>query len=341
MTHQRRTAQTDSTEGVSLDLLQAMYRTMVSIRVFEERVAELLEQGEIRCPTHLYIGQEAIATGVCAALRREDYIFGNHRSHGHYLAKGADMNKMMAELFGKQTGCSMGRGGSMHLIAPEVGVMGTVPIVSGTVPLAVGAALASKLRGVDRVSVTFFGDGTMEEGTVHESMNMAASTNLPVIFVCENNLYSSHMQILERRAKDNLAESAEAHGMQGMTIDGNDAIAVYKAATEAVSRAMAGKGPSFLECRTFRWRGHVGPAWDMDVGVKRKGELSDWLKKDPVERLMKQLAQEGVSIEDLEEVTRQVHYEVKESEIFARESPYPDAEELLQHIFTDSENQAD
>lgn len=341
MTHQPRTVQAISIEGVPLDLLRAMYRTMVSIRVFEERVAELLEQGEIRCPTHLYIGQEAIATGVCAALRQDDYIFGNHRSHGHYLAKNADMSKMLAELFGKRTGCSMGRGGSMHLIATEVGVMGTAPIVSGTVPLAVGAALASKLRGSDGVSVTFFGDGTMEEGTVHESMNMAASTNLPVIFVCENNLYSSHMQILERRAKDNLVESAEAHGMQGMIVDGNDVIAVYKAATEAVSRARTGKGPSFLECRTFRWRGHVGPAWDMDVGVERKGELGEWLKKDPVERLRKQLVREGVSIEDLEEVTRGVYRDVKEAETFARESPYPDAEELLQHIFTHNGNQSD
>ena len=329
---------TDSTSDISTEALQAMYLTMTRIRHFEERVAELLEQNEINCPTHLYIGQEAIAAGVCSALRRNDYLFGNHRSHGHYLAKGADMNAMMAELFGKRTGCSNGRGGSMHLIAPEVGFYGTVPIVSGTIPLAVGTALASLLRSDDRVSVSFFGDGALEEGTTHESMNLAAHRKLPVIFVCENNLYSSHLSLLERRAQDNIPQTAEAHGMWGAHLDGNDAMEVYQATVEAVARARAGQGPSLLECRTYRWRGHVGPAWDTDVGVKRKDELAHWMKRDPIARLREHLTQQSVAPEELENIDRDVQAEVEEAISFARQSPYPHEDELTRHVFKETED---
>lgn len=314
-------------------LLREMYVAMLRIRVFEEKAADLLVANEIKCPTHLYIGQEAIAAGVCATLRKDDYVFGTHRSHGHYLAKGGDIKQMMAELFGKKTGCSKGRGGSMHLIAPEVGILGTVPIVSGTIPLAVGAALASKLRGEDRVSVAFFGDGALEEGTAHETLNLAAHRKLPVIFVCENNFYSSHLSLLERRAEDNIPKTAEAHGMPGVRLDGNDVIEVYGAAVEAVRRARSGEGPTLLECRTYRWRGHVGPSWDIDVGVKRKDELGEWLKKDPIARLREQLIKEGVRSEELEEISKDVQQEVEEAIAFARESPYPDEQELMHYVF--------
>ncbi len=182
--------------------LRGLYTTMLRIRRTEECVAELVEKGEIRCPCHLCIGQEAIATGVCAVLRTDDYVFGGHRSHGHYLAKGGSLKEMMAELFGKSTGCARGRGGSMHLVAPEVGILGTVPIVAATIPMAVGTGLASKLRKDGRVSVSFFGDGAVDEGTFHESMNLAATWILPVVFVCENNLYSSHLHLLERRGSN-------------------------------------------------------------------------------------------------------------------------------------------
>src|SRR5947209_1871968 len=214
-----------SSEGQAAEQRMAeFYRSMLLIRATEERLAELLDANEIHCPTHLYSGQEAIAVGVCGALRRDDYIFGGHRSHGHFLAKGGSLNTLLAEIYGKATGCSRGRGGSMHLVAPEVGLLGTVPLVAATIPIAVGTALASKLRKDGRISVAFFGDGATEEGHFHESLNLAALYELPVIFVCENNFYASHMGLMERRRADNIAKSADAHGMPGEAIDGNDVV---------------------------------------------------------------------------------------------------------------------
>ena len=264
---------------ISRSQLESMYAAMLLIRLAEERVAELVERGEARCPCHLYIGQEAIAAGVCATLERTDTVWGGHRSHGHYLAKGGDLTAMFAEILGRATGCSGGRGGSMHLFAPDVGILGTVPLVAATVPLAVGAALASKLRRERAVAVSFFGDGAMEEGGTQESLNMAALYRLPVVFVCENNFYASHLGLLERRAADNIVDLAAAHGLAGERVDGNDVEAVHRAAARAVARARSGDGPTMLECRTYRWRGHVGPSWDMDVGVKRKDELQEWLPR--------------------------------------------------------------
>lgn len=228
--------------GLGAAELREMFRTMVMIRLFEERVAALITAGDAKTPCHLCIGQEAIATGVCAALERQDYIWGGHRSHGHYLAKGGDPKAMMAEILGKSTGCSRGRGGSMHLLAADVGLLGTVPLVAATIPLAVGAGFASKLRDDHRVSVSFFGDGAMEEGHFHESMNLASLYRLPVIFVCENNSYASHMPLLERRASDNLPKAGEAHGVPAVSLDGNDVIAVYQAARQAVDRAAPVRG---------------------------------------------------------------------------------------------------
>jgi pyruvate dehydrogenase E1 component alpha subunit len=243
---------------------------------------------------------------------------------------------MMAEILGKATGCSRGRGGSMHLIAPEVGMLGTVPIVAATISLAVGAGLSAKLKGEDRVSVTFFGDGAIEEGTFHESMNLAAAHRLPVLFVCENNFYSSHLSLLERRAQDNIVMTAASHGMPGVREDGNDVLRVHAMAAEAVARARGGGGPSFLELRTYRWRGHVGPSWDTDVGVKRKDELGEWLKKDPVTRLRSHLVAHGVSATRLETLECQARGEVEDALRFARESPYPSPEEVTKHVFKDT-----
>ena len=322
-----------SVREVPLELLKKMYVTMLRIRLFEERVADLIEASEINTPSHLYIGQEAIAAGTCEALEKEDYVWGGHRSHGHYLAKGGDLRAMMAELYGKATGCSKGRGGSMHLVAPEVGILGTVPLVAATIPLAVGAALTSKLRGDRRVSVSFFGDGATEEGHFHESMNLAAFYRLPVVFVCENNFYSSHMHLLERRPKDNIHKTAELYGIPGVRLDGNDVIAVYLASVEAVSRARNGNGPTLLECRTYRWRGHVGPASDMDVGVKRSDELKEWLPRDPVARARNRLNELKVGGEELDRIEREIRAEVEEAVVFARRSPYPDSKELLGHVF--------
>ena len=327
-----------SEDGIARRLLR-MYTTMVRIRAFEERVATLLEQGQIRTPCHLYIGQEAVAAGVCAALDRSDTVWGNHRSHGHYIAKGGDMRAMMAEIFGRKTGCSGGRGGSMHLFAKEVGILGTVPIVGGTVPLAVGAALASKLRNTQWVSVAFFGDGTVEEGHVHESINLAAVYRLPAIFVCENNFYASHLHLKERRALDNLYRIGEFYGIPGVQEDGNDILAVYQATRKAVDRARRGGGPTFLEFRTFRWRGHVGPSWDMDVGVKRKDELKDWLPKDPIANARARLMNLGVQPETMCAIDEEAGEEIERAVIFAQHSALPEADQVLEHVFVPSEGQ--
>lgn len=333
-------AQQTNSEGREIDVsfLLRLYQTMLRIRVTEEKIAELLEQNQVRCPTHLCTGQEAIAAGVCAALAREDYIFGSHRSHGHYLAKGGDLCGLMAELYGKVTGCARGRGGSMHLIAPEVGLLGTVPLVAATIPIAVGTALASKLQNGHRVSVAFFGDGATEEGHFHEAVNLAAVYRLPVIFVCENNSYSSHMYVLERRAEDNIYKSGEAHGIPGMRLDGNDVLVVYEASVKAVQRARKGEGPTLLECRTYRWRGHVGPALDMDVGVKRKDEMKEWLPKDPLLRARASLLKMGVAEAQFERIQRQIETEVEQAVQLAVQSPHPAETELMNHVFSSWES---
>ena len=299
----------------------------------EERAADLVEAGEILTPCHLYIGQEAVASGVCAGLKPTDTVWGGHRSHGHYLAKGGDTPKLMAELFGKISGCSRGRGGSMHLVAPEVGILGTVPLVAATIPLAVGAAMASKFRNKGGLSVSFFGDGATEEGHFHESLNLAALYRLPVIFVCENNFYASHMHITERRAKDNIFEAGVTHGIPAEQVDGNDVLAVHSAAQKAIERARSGGGPALLECRTFRWRGHVGPAWDMDVGVKRNNDLKEWLKRDPIVIARAELIRLGLSSEQLERIDSEVQKEVDAAVEFARTSEYPLPEELMTGLF--------
>jgi pyruvate dehydrogenase E1 component alpha subunit len=317
--------------------LLKMFESMLRIRLVEERVADLVTSKEIQCPAHLYTGQEAIAVGVCSQLEREDYVWGGHRSHGHYLAKGGDLPSMMAEMFGKITGCSGGRGGSMHLFAPEVGIFGTVPLVSATIPLAVGSGLASKLRADGRVSVSFFGDGAIEEGHAHESMNAAALYGLPVIFVCENNLYASHMSLAERRVVDNIWKAAEFHGMAGEQLDGNDVTAVAAASRVAVDRARKGEGPTFLECRTYRWRGHVGASMDMDVGVKRKDELPSWLTRDPIARAVRVLLAAGVSDSELKAVEALLQAQVDDAVQFARSSPKPGPDDVATHVYA-SEN---
>ncbi len=324
---------TSNSIGVSSSQLLEFYRMMQRIRQFEEAVARLDEAGQIRTPCHYCIGQEAPPTGVCAALERDDAIFGAHRSHGHYLAKGGDLPTLMAEIFCRASGCSSGRGGSMHINAPECGVLGTVPIVAATIPVAVGAGLAAKLNSDGRVAVAFFGDGATEEGHFHESLNLAGVQNLPVIFVCENNLYSSHMGISERRREDNIPASATAHGLPGIRVDGNDVVAVHQAAEEAVQRARRGDGPTLLECRTFRWRGHVGPAWDMDVGVKRKDELKNWLSKDPLLRCFGDLVRLGINKPALEEIRQDVQREIEEAIQFAQQAPHPELDVLSHHVY--------
>jgi TPP-dependent pyruvate/acetoin dehydrogenase alpha subunit len=319
-----------------IKLWWSVLRTMLLVRAVEERIGELVQSREIKTPCHLCIGQEAVAAGVCAALNREDSIWGGHRSHGHYLAKGGNLNALFAEIFGKSTGCSRGRGGSMHLIGTEVGVMGTVPLVGATIPIAVGAALAYKLRGDGRIAVAFFGDGATEEGHFHESLNLAGLYKLPVVFVCENNLYSTHMPLAERRPKDNIVQSADLHGMPGVRIDGNDAQAVYESARDAVTRARDGQGPTLLECRTYRWRGHVGPAWDLDVGEQRQRELQEWLQRDPIPRLRRRVIDAGGSPDALQRMEQEIQAEIEQAVRFARESEAPEPSDLAQHVYGSS-----
>ena len=314
--------------------LKDIYVSMLRIRLFEERVAELITAGEITCPCHLYIGQEAIATGVCSALEKEDYVWGGHRSHGHYLAKGGDMQALMAEMYGKTTGCSKGRGGSMHLFAPEVGILGTVPIVAATIPIAVGSALASVMQGTGRVAVAFFGDGAVEEGQFHESLNFAALKKLPVVFVCENNLFSSHLRLSERQPTDNIYKSGEAHGMPGVQLDGNNVVEVFHAATEAIQRARSGQGPTLLECRTYRWRGHVGPNWDLGIGIREQDEVDYWVERCPVAALETRLIEQGtLSPNGVAQTKEQIQREVAAAVLFAQTSPFPGEIELTEHVF--------
>lgn len=311
---------------MSIHLLGA-YRTMLRIRRSEETIADLVERGHVQTPCHLSIGQEAIPTGVCAALRQEDTVWGGHRSHGHYLAKGGSLEALFAEVLGKATGCAGGRGGSMHLVAPDCGVLGTVPLVAATVPLAVGAAMAYRMRGEDRIAVAFLGDGATEEGAFVESLNLAALSLLPVVFVCEHNRYASHLHITERRAVDRIDEIGAAHGVPSRVLDGNDVTAVAREARKAVAWArMAGGGPTLLVCHTYRWRGHVGPSWDMDVGLQRRDELGEWLPLDPIKWVREQLAEE-----DAEHVAREVEQEVHRSLAAAWDAPEPAPETLFRH----------
>ncbi len=309
------------------------YHSMLLIRRFEEALCPYIDNNQIRTPCHLYIGQEAIAVGICSHLNDEDLIWGNHRSHGHYIAKGGDVSLLMNEIFCKENGCSGGRGGSMHIVDKEKGILGTVPIVAGTVPLAVGAALSMKLEKLNRVSVTFFGDGATEEGHVLESINFANLYDLPVIFVIENNLYSSHMHMSERRKQMDLQEIGSLFGVPSFKIDGNDVEVVSNTMEELISNVRKGGGPAIIECMTYRWRGHVGSSFDEDVGVKRKNELSGWLEKDPIIREKNRLIEMGVGKGDLEQIESDVQKEINQAIENALSSEYPSPESILSHLF--------
>jgi pyruvate dehydrogenase E1 component alpha subunit len=315
--------------SMSTSTLRDLYVGMLRIRVAEERIAEAIQAGEVRTPCHLYIGQEAVAVGACAALRPTDYAWITYRSHGQFLAKGGDMRGMFAEIYGKSTGVAHGRGGSMHLVDPAIGVLGTTAMVAGPLPLAVGTALATRLRGDGRVTAVFFGDGATDEGVFWESVNFAALSKLPVVFVCENNLYASAMPLLERTVLDNLHERVAAFGLASHRIDGNDVELVRATVSAAVATARDGGGPSFIECRTYRHRGHVGPNWDLDKGLRSRAELDSWLARDPIQTARARLLGSGEATEkDLEGDDLTVRAEVEDALRFARESPYPDPKGL-------------
>lgn len=316
-----------------------MYRTMLQIRFAEEGFVEPIVSGEIRCPVHLSTGQEAAAVGVGHALKKQDFVFGSHRSHGHHLAKGGNLVEMVAEVFCRATGCARGRGGSMHVIDPEIGMIGAAPIVAGTVPLAVGAALGVKIRREKAIAVACFGDGAVGEGTVFESMNFAAVQSLPVLFVCENNYYSTHMPIRECRVSPKIADVGKPLGVPGVSVDGNDVIAVYRAAVVARARAVAGKGPSFLELRTYRLRGHVGPDDNIQgshTDIRPPRELAAWHRRDPLIRFKAYLRKAGIARARVDIIEREVRAEVDEAFAFARASAFPPSTEFSNHVFSEA-----
>lgn len=322
-------------KNLPTDWLVDKYRDMMTIRRAEEAVAGLVRSGEAKAPCHLGIGQEAVAVGVSAHLNAGDKVYSGHRGHSHYLALHAPLDGMMAEVLGKATGASGGMGGSMHLFAPEVGFHGSVPIVGATIPIAVGAGLACKMDGKGQVAVAYFGDGACEEGVVHESLNLARVLDLPVLFVCENNLYSSHLDIHLRQPSNSVARFAEAHCVDHRVIDGNDVVAVSEAAADLIANARAGKGPGFIEAVTFRWLGHVGPNEDIDVGVRRSpGELTAWKRRDPVRRLTDALsASRGVEKDRFVRIDAEIVRAVDEAVAFARTSAYPEDRVLLDYVY--------
>lgn len=312
--------------GTSPEVARAMLERMMLIRAAEERIGEAVTAGEVKCPCHLAIGQEAVAVGVAQHVRDGDRVFGAHRSHGHFLALGAPLESLLAEILGKDTGCSRGMGGSMHLRNVEHNFWGSVPIVAATIPIAVGTALAARMDGGDALAVSILGDGATEEGVFHESMNLASIKNLPVVFVCENNLFSSHLHISLRQPADSTCRFAEAHCVAWRRVDGNDVVAMAAAMAEAAAHARAGKGPFYIEAVTYRWRGHVGPREDIDVGVKRKDDLTLWKKRDPIARLAAAL--------DLELDWQPARDEVEAAWAMAETAEAPPPGALLDRVFS-------
>ncbi len=322
-------------KGCAPQALRSHLWMMMLIRRVEEVIGDLVVEGEARCPCHLGIGQEAIPAGISAHLRATDRVFGAHRSHGHYLALGGSVDQLMAEILGKESGCSKGMGGSMHLYGADCGFFGSVPIVAGTIPIAVGAALAAKKDGGDNIAVSYLGDGSSEEGGFHESLNLASIYKLPTLFVCENNLFASHMDILLRQPSDRVSRYAEAHRIQVRLVDGNDVVAVANAARELIDSMRVGGGPGFLETVTYRWRGHVGPNEDEDVGVQREAEdIAAWKLRDPVRRLRDTMVTEGLLDKDnVTSLEIEVKDLVNEALNKAKAAPYPRPEALLDMVY--------
>lgn len=308
---------------------------MLRIRLVEERIAALYPQQQMRCPVHLSIGQEAVSVGVCASLTREEYCISSHRAHGHYLAKGGDLKSMIAELYGRVTGCCKGKGGSMHLIDRSVGMMGAVPIVGSTIPVGVGMAWGSVLKGRPTVVVVFFGDGAVEEGVFHESMNFAALKNLPVVFVCENNFYSVYSSLNVRQPPQReIYQMAAGYSMEGQQGDGNNVLEVYEIARRAIQRAREGRGPTFLEFKTYRWMEHCGPYFDNDLGYRPQEEFRAWQQRCPIQNLEQRLLRDHIlTLEDIDLLKKGLALEIDEAFHFAQCSPYPDPEHLSQDVY--------
>jgi pyruvate dehydrogenase E1 component alpha subunit len=316
------------------DVLEDLHYRMVRIRHFEEAAGRLAEANRLPGFLHLYVGEEAVAAGVCVALRNEDQISSTHRGHGHLVAKGGDFKRMMAELMGKATGYCKGKGGSMHISDLDLNMLGANGIVGGGVPIAVGAGLANKYKGTDNVSVVFFGDGSTNIGAFHEAANMAAALELPVVFVCENNEYGEYTPREQTMAITDVVDRAAGYGMPGVIADGMDAVAMYEAASEAVARARAGEGPSFIEAKTYRFYNHHG-VQVLGVKYRTDEELEIWKKRDPIDLLEARLPDLGVlTADEIEAVHAAVEAQIEEAIQFAEASPLPDGATLLDDVYT-------
>lgn len=314
------------------------FYNLLRIRMVEERIAELYaSEQEMRCPTHLSIGQEAIAAGICTQLRKTDYVMSAHRSHAHYLAKGGSLKAMISEMYGKATGCASGKGGSMHLIDPSVGFLGAVPIVGSTISISLGAALSTKMKGEDRVVVAFFGDGATETGVFHESLNFAELHKLPIVLICENNFYSVLSPLSVRQPENReIYELAQAHGVKSYHGDGNILEEVYSIGKEAIDHARSGKGPVFLEFKTYRWLEHCGPLGDEHLGYRTTDEVDAWKLKDPVALSEKSLINQSVmTAQEVREFKEKIAEEIEEAVQFAKASPFPNRKELSTYLYAD------
>ncbi|MBX5328506.1 MAG: pyruvate dehydrogenase (acetyl-transferring) E1 component subunit alpha [Candidatus Bathyarchaeota archaeon] len=313
------------------DKLAEMLRKMFEIRLFEEKVFELYAQNLVPGTIHLYAGEEAVAVGVCSNLRKDDYITSTHRGHGHCIAKGADLKRTMAEILGKKTGYCKGKGGSMHIADFRIGMLGATAVVGAGIPIAVGAGLSIKLRRTNQVVACFFGEGASNQGTFHEGINMASIWKLPVIFVCENNLYAMGTRQSIVMNIENIADRAIAYCIPGVFVDGNDVLAVYEATEKAVERARKGEGPTLIECKTYRHRGHsrVDPA-----RYRPKEEVAEWLAKDPIKRFKEKLIHtKALSETEIQHIEKEVSVEIEEAVKFAIESPFPEPEEALEDVY--------
>jgi len=316
----------------SREKLIEWYRQMVTIRHFEEAVMDLYRRALMPGLAHLYIGEEAVAVGACAALRPDDWITSTHRGHGHCIAKGGDIKKMMAEIMGKETGYNRGKAGSMHIADPDLGILGAFAIVGGGFGPATGAALSAKMRGVDQVTVCFFGDGASNQGSFHENLNLAGVWKLPVVYVCENNLYAISVAQWRSQPIKDIAIRAASYKMPGVIVDGQDVIAVYEAVREAVERARSGDGPTLVECKTYRYTGHG--VSDPGTAYRTQEEIDEWKKRDPIILFRERLEGEGIMTEEeTQSVKAEVKTAIEEAIEFARESPFPSLDEIDQHVY--------
>ncbi len=321
------------TAQISDETLLDIHRRMVRIRIFEETAGKLMEDGKIPGALHLYVGQEAVASGVMVHLSNEDWITSTHRGHGHLIAKGGAFDRMFAELFGRATGYCKGKGGSMHISNMELGMLGANGIVGGGPPIAVGAGFSNKFRKTRNVAVPFFGDGASNEGAFHEAANMAALFKLPVVFVCENNGYGEYTAQANHQAIVDVADRAAGYGMPGVVVDGMDAVAVYEAAGEAIERARNGDGPTLLECKTYRFYDHVGIR-GMGLTYRTDEEVAYWKGRDPIKLLEGRLAEQGIlSADAAKAVHDEVAADVKAGVEFAESSPMPEPDALLEDVY--------